>query len=288
MDNKRFDRNIRFFGLEGQERLQKAHVAVVGVGGLGTHVVQQLALYGVGRLTLIDHEELDVTNTNRYIGFYHDDPIPGTLKVHLGKRLVNKINPGVPVEDIPHPLVSKESFNAIIRADYVFGCLDNEGARMILNKLCSAYTKPYIDLATDIFPGKLPSYGGRIYISWDGKGCLVCHDQLDMTEAQRDLASPEERATRKALYGVEQELLGEKGPSVVSINGVIASLGVTEFMLWVTGVRLPQRLTTYRGQTGRVAVSTDDPAPDCYYCKGVRGKEEAANIQIYLSTNQSS
>ena len=79
MNNTRFDRNILFFGKEGQKRLSNASVAVVGVGGLGTHVVQQLALLGVGGLVLIDSEELDDTNRNRYVGVRHDDPVPGTL-----------------------------------------------------------------------------------------------------------------------------------------------------------------------------------------------------------------
>ena len=74
---ERFERNTRFFGEEGQRILRETLVAIVGVGGLGTHVVQQLALLGVGELSLVDHEELDRTNLNRYVGARHSDPIPG-------------------------------------------------------------------------------------------------------------------------------------------------------------------------------------------------------------------
>jgi len=52
----RFDRNIRFFGTEGQAKLRNAHVAVIGCGGLGQHVIQQLAFLGIGKLTLIEHQ----------------------------------------------------------------------------------------------------------------------------------------------------------------------------------------------------------------------------------------
>ena len=79
MRTDRYDRNIRFFGKEGQERLAEVQVSVIGIGGLGTHVVQQLALLGVGKLTLIDSEDLDFTNLNRYIGVRYEDPIPGTF-----------------------------------------------------------------------------------------------------------------------------------------------------------------------------------------------------------------
>ncbi len=283
MGSDRFDRNIRFFGKEGQSRLKNTYVVVVGIGGLGTHVVQQLILLGVGRLTLIDMEELDNTNLNRYVGARNDDPIPGTKKVEIGSRMVDEINPVIQACKVPEQLTSEESFNAIIQADYVFGCLDNEGARLILNELCAAYSKPYIDLATDIFLGKPPTYGGRICISWDGQGCIVCYDELDIAEAQEDLENPEARQARKAIYGISHEDLNEAGPSVVSINGIVASFAVTEFMLWVTGIRLPKRLCTYHGSKGIVTVSINEPAPDCYYCKGIRGKGDAADVQRYLS-----
>ena len=97
MNSERYDRNIRFFGKEGQERLANASATIVGVGGLGTHVVQQLALLGVGRLVLIDDEELDETNFNRYVGVRHDDLVPGTLKVAVGERIVRDINPDIEV-----------------------------------------------------------------------------------------------------------------------------------------------------------------------------------------------
>ena len=186
MDSSRYDRNIRFFGKEGQDRLAATHVAVVGIGGLGTHVVQQLALLGVGRLTLIDPEELDHTNFNRYIGVRHDDPVPGTLKVQIGERLTKETNPQIQVTPIARSLVSRDAFDGIFASDYVFGCLDNEGARLILTELCAAYSKPYLDLASDILAGEPPQYGGRICVAWDGNGCLICYSELDVAEAQTD------------------------------------------------------------------------------------------------------
>ena len=129
---------------------------------MGTHVVQQLALLGVGRITLIDKEELDTTNLNRYVGARHYDPIPGTPKVNIGYSQVKEINPNIHVELIPHSLISEQAFNAIIKASHVFGCLDNDGARLILNELCAAYTLPYIDLASEIIPSNSTDYGGRV------------------------------------------------------------------------------------------------------------------------------
>lgn len=266
-----------------QERLGTARVAVVGIGGLGTHVVQQLALLGIGQLSLIDPQDLDRTNFNRYVGVHYDDPVPGTFKVDLGARIVKQINPRIEVVKIRESLLSQEAFEAIIASDYVFGCLDREGVRLILNELCTAYSKPYFDLASDIFPDNTSLYGGRVCVAWDGHGCIVCYRELDILEAQTDLLNPEAKYDREAVYGVRRELLSEVGPSVVSINGVIASIAVTEFMLLVTSIRtIPKRLITYRAHTGGVSVKADDPEPDCYYCVGLRGKGDAADVQRYL------
>jgi len=282
MTSERFDRQMRFFGKEGQERIAGSHVAVIGVGGLGSHVVQQLALLGVGHLTLLDSEELALTDLNRLVGARHDDAIPGTAKVDIGARLVASINPSMKVETIRESLVSEAGLAAVIHATHVFGCLDSEGTRLVLNEWCAAYGKPYFDLASDIIPGNPPTYGGHVCAAWNGDGCLACLGVLDIAEAQEDLAGPKVRADRAALYGVSQDALERSGPSVVSLNGVVAALAVTEFMVAVTGLRLPNRFMTYYGSTGKVTVSQDPPHHDCYYCKGIWGRRDQADVMRYL------
>jgi hypothetical protein len=279
----RFDRHMPLFGVEGQKKLAAARVAVVGVGGLGTHVMQQLALLGVGYLTLVDSEELADTDRNRYPTARHDDPIPGTLKVDIGERTINAIDPAVRVEKIPDSLISEKAFAAIIAADYVFGCLDSEGARLVLNELCAAYCRPYFDLASDIVPGDPPAYGGRLcFTQWDGSGCIACYGLLDLIEAQVDLAGLAAHHDQRALYGVGADILERSGPSVVSINGVVASLAVTEFMVTVVGLRAPKKVIMYYGHMGRLTSPTEPPDQDCYYCKVVRGRADAADVQRYL------
>lgn len=285
MSDTRFDRQVRWFGKVGQEKLASCHVAVVGVGGLGTHVVQQLAHLGVGRLTLTDHEELDDTNRNRYIGSRHDDAVPGSRKVDLGERMVRAINAHIGVQKIFASLLSAEAFAAIRGADVVFGCLDSEGARLVLNELCAAFELPYIDLATEIFPGPPMTFGGRVCVSWNRPGCIVCHGLLDATEVREDLAGEKAREVRAALYGVTATELEPSGPSVVSVNGVVASLGVSEFLCGLTGLRLPKPVLTYRGHMGGVSVTTDPPSVGCYYCTVVYGRREAAGVDRYVHPN---
>jgi hypothetical protein len=104
-------------------------------------------------------------------------------------------------------------------------------------------------------------------IRTDGHACLYCMDLLDRAAVRRDLSSPERREEEDKMYGVSRDALGEAGPSVVSLNGIIASLAVTEFMIWKTGVpRLPKRLLRYDGVRGIVNEPKDPPQPDCPYC----------------------
>lgn len=280
----RYDRNIRLFGEEGQRKLGETKVALVGVGGLGSPLAQHLALLGVRQVALVDDEELDESNRNRFIGARHDDPVPGSPKVELAARLIREINPDVGAIPLKYNLVTPEAFDAVRRADWVFGCFDEDGPRAILNELCAAQARPYIDLASDVpEPG---IYGGRVCVARDGNGCLSCLGQLDQQDVRRYLATDEELAREDAVYGVPQAALGEAGPSVSPVNGVIAALAATEFMVAVTEMRSPRRVIEYRGHLSKVFVINKDPAADCYYCKEIRGKPDRADVERFLEIPQ--
>jgi hypothetical protein len=92
----------------------------------------------------------------------------------------------------------------------------------------------------------------------DGSRCLVCLPGiLDQAETARDRMSPEQRDADRRIYGVDQDALAATGPAVVSVNGVVASLGVTEFMVYVSGLRQPAAQLTYRGDFGTVTLPSD-------------------------------
>jgi hypothetical protein len=277
----RFDRNERLFGKEGQAAIRAARVTLVGAGGLGTHVAQQLTLLGVGELTPVDHEELSKSNRNRYIGAWATDPIPGSLKVDLIVRLVSLTDPTIKVTPINCVFPSLEALEAVKSADYVFGCFDGDGPRFVLNEACIAYDKPLFDLASDVpEPG---CYGGRVTVVMRKGGCLHCRGVLDARDVRRYLSPSEALENEDAEYGIRRNALGEAGPSVVSINGVVASLAMTEFMVAVTGLREPVRHLEYRGHLGTVSKRTDDPSVNCYLCQGLRGVGDAAQLERYFS-----
>lgn len=278
--HSRYDRSERLFGAAGQQNLRETHALLIGVSGLGTPVAQHLALLGIGHATLAEPKELDETNRNRFIGARHDDPVPGSSKVSLAARLIREINPDVYVTEICARLEHQKTFDAVKQADWIFGCFDQDGPRAILNELCAAYDKPYIDLASDIpEPG---IYGGRVFTAWNGNGCLHCLGVLDEDDVRAYLSTDTEKAVIDKIYGIDRRLLHGIGPSVSPVNGVIASLAATEFMVAVTEMREPTRLITYRGDRSRISVSMDAPAANCPYCKGIRSIGAKADVERFL------
>jgi len=272
-------RGVAFFGDEGHRRLRHSSVAVVGIGGIGTLVVQQLALLRIGTLIVIDGEDVEETNRNRYVGVLHDDPIPGTPKVEVARRLVAGISPETTVVAVKTTVVSSEAFDALEAASYIFGCIDNDAVRVILTEFAAAFGVPYIDAATEIVPdADRLRYGGRVAVAWDGNGCLSCLGELDHDDVRKHLASESGKLDEEAIYGAARTALGGSGPSVGSINGVVASLAVVEFMLAVTGIRPANRLLRYRADIGTITRSSDAPLAGCYYCAALRGRGAAAPV----------
>lgn len=283
MTDDRYARQIALFGTEGQRKLGTTRVVVVGTGGVGSPVIQQLALLGVAAHTDIDRDKLERTNRNRLIGATINTP-DQTPKVEIMRLMSTSIDPSVEVVPIEDSFISTKGFEAVRAADWVFGCVDRDGARQVLLELCAAYEKPYIDIGTEIISqaGSI-EYGGRIVISLPSRsGCLSCFDELDRDEAMADIAGPTGAKQREAIYGVPVTATGGSGPSVGCVNGVVANLAVVEFMAAVTGLRPPIRLLRYRGSLGRVSTPTDEPAADCYYCTVVRGQREKADVEHYI------
>lgn len=285
LSNERFDRQISIFGLEGQARIQATKVVLVGYGGLGTFVLPQICLLGVKHLTVVEHETFSATNRNRYIGFLHSDYDSengiGVDKVVVAERVAKGIDPNTNITLIRDRLESREAFNAIMSADIVIGCLDSDGARSILNEVCIAYGVTYIDLASEVFEDG--SYGGRVAVVKDGQGCLHCMaDGLDQTEIRRYLANEDQLENEAMVYGVNIDSLAiGSGPSVVDLNGIIASLGVQEFKLLVTDPQKSTRYLNYRGHLKTISKVDVSQHPTCFCCAQFN-KRNAAEVLRYL------
>jgi molybdopterin/thiamine biosynthesis adenylyltransferase len=272
MGDSRYSRNEALFGAEGQRKIRDSSVAIVGLGGLGAPIGQQLAYLGVSDFALIDFDEVTPSSLNRLIGGVPADAEASVAKVEVVRRTIIAINPDATVRTVARELSAPESLLALERANLVFGCLDRDTQRLALTEIVCRLAKPYIDCASDTSgAGEELWYGGRVIVC-DGSRCPVCLDELHQRAMARERIQPADRAAHARIYGVGRDALQGTGPSVVSINGVVASLAVTEFMAAVTGLRAPIGRLTYRGDLGIVTKSQEPGAPGCYYCQGLWGK----------------
>jgi molybdopterin-synthase adenylyltransferase len=261
----RYDRQIRLFGQEGQRRLAAAHVVLLGLGGLGMHLVQQLSYLGVRWFTVADSDDVDETNLNRLVGATPDDI--GLSKVAIAERMIRAVQTDADVTALPVNLPDRDIAAAIANATVVIGCFDKETPRLTATDLCSAAGVPYVDIATEVILTETGAvFGGRVVVADDGTGCVSCLDVLDAAELARERMTDEQRRVHDEIYGIDRGALGGSGPSVVTLNGVVASLAAMEVMCMVTGLRAPARQLEYRGDLGTVLRSRAVGQALCPFC----------------------
>ncbi len=137
-DDRRFGGVARIYGVEGLQRLEAAHVAIVGLGGVGSWVVEACARSGIGRLTLIDLDHVSISNINRQS--HALDSTVGAAKVQVMQRRVADINPGCVVDGIEE-FVDADNLAALLpagRFDFVVDAIDHVRAKTALIAHCHA------------------------------------------------------------------------------------------------------------------------------------------------------
>lgn len=209
-----------FLGPDSESTIGSARVVVVGLGGGGSHISQQLAHVGVGHLSLIDPDIIDEegTNLNRLIGATEKDVIDRTPKVEIAKRLITSVESRAVVEIFQSPW--QDNLEVLRNADVVFGCVDGLLQRRDLEAVTRRYMVPYIDIGMDVHKiATAYSVGGQVVLSMPGSPCMRCLGII-----------PENRLAEEAAF------YGDAGsrPQVVWSNGVLASAAVGMFMKLIT------------------------------------------------------
>ena len=256
-----FDRSVRAFGPEGQATLASLCIGIVGLGGIGSIVAEQLAHLGVGRLLLLDPEVIEETNLNRVVGAARGDI--GRPKVEVTADLIRRINPEIKVTAITGNVVMSADARCLLSSDFLFCCTDSHGSRAVINQLAYQYLIPTIDLGVriQVRGPSIESITGRIQMLAPGLPCLVCHDLLDPEEVRRDLLSDEARKRDPYIVGAV-----EPQPAVISLNGTVASFGVTMMLSAVVGLPDPARHQLVLYNRGIVRSVASDPLPRCVIC----------------------
>ena len=146
-------------GPDAQARFAAAHALVVGTGGLGSPAAQFLASAGIGTITLVDADVVDLTNLQRQILFAMDDV--GRPKVEAAARRIAAINPEIRVVQVAQRVGAAELAMLVAAADVVLDCTDNFATRHAINRACVAARKPLVSGAAIRFDGQLAVYDTR-------------------------------------------------------------------------------------------------------------------------------
>lgn len=212
-----FDRQS-FLGENSQFLFENINVGIIGYGGGGSHIGQQLAHIGVKNITVFDDDKIELTNLNRLIGGVYSDIKKAILKIDIAKRVIRRIFPKSKLT-----LIAKKWQKApdeLQRCDIIFGSVDSYTERQQLEAECRRFLIPLVDIGMDVHKSGGYSISGQVILSMPGSACMSCYGFL----------TEDKIAKEAAKYGN----VGGR-PQVVWPNGVLASTAVGVFVDLVTG-----------------------------------------------------
>lgn len=225
-------------------------IGVVGAGGTGSPLLQQLARMGVGHLAIFDPDTIEMSNLNRLYGATTEDALGTHKKVDVAKREILRMGLGTQVATFDSWIGSAECRDALKSMDIIFGCTDDHDGRGLLNRLAYYYLIPVIDvgLALRVVEWEQESQleaEGRVTVLEPGSSCLICRRVVNPSIAAEEALkrnNPQEYERRKTEAYVRSQ--GNPAPAVVSFTTSAATMAIEELI---------QRLTQFRGIAGNVA-----------------------------------
>ena len=263
-----FDRQVRAFGVAGQQRLRRLRVAIVGLGGTGSIAAQQLVHLGIRRFVLIDPDVVEETNLNRVVSATPSDI--GHSKVSVAARYLQAFDGQVSTVALVSDVVRDAVARQLVDADLILCCTDSHGSRAVVQQVAYQYLIPCIDLGSTITQEnkRITGIFGRAQLLAPGLPCLWCSGLLDAAEVRRDMMNEFERRLDPYIVGAR-----EPAPSVISLNGTVVSLAISMLLGIVAGAPIDATHVIYNACASTLRSVRTKAQPDCFICsrKGVLG-----------------
>ena len=223
-----FDSQKLLIGQYGQGLLRGTSIGIVGLGGGGSHVAQQVGRVGFGHVMLVDPDVVEETNRSRMVGSRPEDV--GQPKTSVIERLFSETGSGTKIESVAEKFPSQNGMDLLKRSDIIVSCVDSFSSRAELVRFAWRYLIPLIDIGigTQVQPGGrikgLKDIAGHIHVYLPGGACMYCSGLLS------------DEKIRAETGGKPEYVKGAQSPGqIISFNGVVASLAVTEAINLVTG-----------------------------------------------------
>jgi adenylyltransferase/sulfurtransferase len=236
-DRVRFKRQISIFGEEGQRKLKEARVLIAGAGGLGSPIAIYLAVAGIGKLRIIDHDVVTLGNLNRQI--LHGDSDIDRRKIDSAKEKLEKMNPNVEVEVVAQTIDEGNADRLTDGFDMIIDAMDNFSARYVLNK--AALTK------------RIPFFHGAVHGLYGQATTII----------------PGKTACLRCIF---PEAPPPAPPPVVGVTpGIIGCIQATEVIKYIVGIGhlLENRLLLWDGLSAQMEEVPLEKNPACEDCGGI-------------------
>jgi molybdopterin/thiamine biosynthesis adenylyltransferase len=263
-----FDRQIKVFGSDLQKILSKLTIGIVGLGGTGSAVAEQLVRLGVGTLYFFDDDSFDSTNINRVYGSRVSDI--GKRKVEIAKRNVEEIGLGTAVRSFNQKITYKSAVEELKKCDIIFGCTDDHWGRSILCRMSVYYLIPVIDLGVkiDSEDGQIRSIQGRMTVLLPGYACLSCRGRITakMIGSEAAEANNPVDAVARRREGYIPEL-PDTAPAIIPFTTTVAATSVIELLHRLTGFLTADRKTNeivHRFDQGEIGTNARTSEGGCY------------------------
>lgn len=249
-----YDRHARLIGDIGQEILANCKAVVIGLGGGGSLISQELAHLGVGHIVAVDFDRVELTNRPRIVGSTPWDALEwfvrhknsllrrlgqhfARYKVHVAKRVAEQANPRIQYDAIVGSVVDEAVANLLRDADFLFLATDSIQSRLVFNALVHQFLIPGVQVGVKIHIDPSSHEIGDIVavtrpvLPFANGGCLHCHELIPASHLQEEALTQEERRTQRYI---EAEEVAE--PSVITLNAASVSPATNLFFMMMNGL----------------------------------------------------
>jgi molybdopterin/thiamine biosynthesis adenylyltransferase len=265
-----FDRQVKALGQSFQQIFQQLDIGIVGLGGTGSAIAEQLVRMGAQKIRLVDHDRIEASNVSRLYGSTGRDV--NEYKVDVVKRHVTAINPNLYTTTLAKSVITKDALKYLSNCDLIFSCLDRHAPRAVLNELSYQCFIPIIDVGVGLQSHSAGPLGGTVRTTLIGPGlpCLVCQEIIRPEIIMAENLSPDEYHARRAeQYTVD---LPVNAPSVINFTTMAATFGVLQAVDLLSNTEQETGSTLLFDLSSRETIRTRGTIkPDCV-CQKRLGK----------------
>ena len=277
-----FNRQVRAFGEDIQRVVGDLSIAIVGCGGTGSAVAEQLVRLGARRFHLFDPDTVSASNLTRLYGSLPRDV--GRHKVEVVAGHLRRIAPDAEITTHAAPITERAAAKHLAEADVVFGCTDDNAGRIVLSRFSAFFLVPVIDVGvilTSDKAGVVDGIHGRVTVLYPGGGCLICRNRVDLGRAAVELMDVEEQE-QLAAEGYAPAL-PDVEPAVVSYTSMVAATAVSELLerLIHFGPRPSPNEVLVRAHDREMSTNFASPRPG-HFCSPEGGKLGFGDSEPFL------